>query len=139
MSGKICSLLLRYRVTYPAGFRLAGTRSSRRSPCLSHRLLEGWRKQMSPYQIQISFCMFSRGECQQERESRLKMCVATCRDRANGYISLSADEQSTSWCRGMFPLCSLWDRNKTVIVLVLIHTVYSHTLYIQTHLVPAKQ
>lgn len=81
---------------------------------------------MSPYQIQISFCMFSRGECQQERESRLKMCVATCRDRANGYISLSADEQSTSWCRGMFPLCSLWDRNKTVIVLVLIDMVYSH-------------
>lgn len=83
-------------------------------------------------QIQLSFCMFSRGECQQERE-----VLVTCRDREIEYISLSVDEPSTSWCRGMFPLCSLWDRSKTVIV--LIQMVYSHILHIQTHLVVAKQ
>ncbi len=136
-----CSLLLRYWESHPSGSRLAGTRFSHRFLCWSHRLLEDCRKQMSlisraPYQMQISLFRFGRGECQKERESSLKWWgvfvsdLVTCRDRVNGCISLSVGEQSTSWCKGMFPLCSLRDRDKTAIVLLLykrctlIHCVY---------------
>lgn len=135
-----CSLLLRYWESHPSGAHLAGTRFSHRFLCWSHRLLEDCRKQMSlisgaPYQIQISLFRFSRGECQQERESSLKWrCVfvcdlATCRDRVNGCISLSVDEQSTSWCRGMFPLCILWDRQDCYCLSVDTNGVLTYTVY----------